>query len=1213
MRRVNIPLNEAIAGTKKSKEREYWLKKFPGDVVKSVFPYDHGETGDRAFNREFLNWKLPKDLCTLLLKAARNSDPKLFMILTACVVTLLARYSGNCDICVGSTVLKQNRQVIFINTVLPLKHYVHPDLSFKELLLQVRQTLTEATENQNYPVKSLLYQLGLPFSENCFPLFDTAVLLENIHDRDYLQQITPNILFSFASTNDSIEGTVEYSTPLYEPATIARISDHFTRLLGEALTKPNTAISDLEMISPAEKRQLLIEFKSSGTDTPCEKTIHLWFEKQVAKTPDAVAVTFENRQISFKELNRVSNAIAGTLKQKGVTPTGIVGLMVERSLEMIVGIIGILKAGSAYLPLDWEYPETKNIFMFKDSGMQVLLTQTMLYNDIRPILVNLSPANVVYLDDEALYRYRVENGNGGPGHDPRAPAYVIYTSGTTGTPGGVLIEHRSVVNLANGLNEKIYKHYRPPVIVGLAAPYVFDASVKQIFAALLLGHRLVITSREERMDFTRLLLFYKKYQVEISDGTPAHLRFLIEILKNRGESPGVKHFIIGGEALPRQLVEDVLVTLQPHPPKITNVYGPTECCVDTTSFEINEKNIRQYPDIPIGKPMPNYFVLILNRQDKVQPVGTAGELCVGGIGLARGYLNRPGLTAEKFDHELWDYRDYHDEKKEVEKIRSLEIKKAKKTYKQENNEKFLRGESRCFTGAVFSKSAPPGRRRQRIYKTGDLAKWLSDGNIQFLGRMDHQVKIRGVRVELGEIESQLQKHQDVNAAIVTTRTDDNQDRYLCAYIVSHKTVIAAQLRQYLAKQLPDYLIPLYFTQIEKIPLTPNGKIDGKALPQPDLIINSKREYTAPTNDIQLGLARIWQEVLKVDKIGINDNFFQLGGHSLKSAMMQSQIEKEFNIRIPLVEIFRTPTIKQLGEYIRDAREEDLIMEDDNLVLIKKGLKSKRHIFLIHEGTGDIGRYINFCQQLNQETNCWGIKADRLENYTPGNISISEMAAGYIKKIKKIHPVGPYYIVGYCIGGTIAFEIVRQLEQLNEEIGLFAVIDSPPPGDGQVPEENQLTVETELNWLRSYFPDEELKNQVKGITNLGQLWTLIAQYVDRTDYDVERIKPLVPETVSEALPNFDRLDTKELLYYLNMRRTMVNARAYYSPPHKIKTGIHYFGASQSNPRFKEEWRDFSTAPVISYKVNGGHYSIFNRPELLEFAAKFDRVAQSIFQV
>jgi amino acid adenylation domain-containing protein len=1455
----------AVTGTSKAIERDYWLNQLAGELSKSCFPYDNpkgkrGPSPGETVPPAAVTFQFSSELCGRLKKLSNHTDPLLHIILTASIVVLLEKYSGNRDIIIGIPIYKQDIQGEFINTALAIRTRLQKNTTGKELLLQFKQTVTAACQHQNYSLETLLYKLNLPETGGDFPLFDIAVLLENIHDKNYISHIPLNMIFSFTRTDAAIKGNIEYNAQLYTPTTVERIITHFTRVMEAVLTNPEREVNRIDILSEQEKQQLLYDFNDTQQEFSREKTIPDLFQEQVVETPDNIAVVapldIKNRTymtyktyITYQELNEKANQLAHWLRKKGVKPDTLVGIMLERSIDMIIGILAVLKAGGAYLPIDPESPlkrtrsilEDANVsfllvnnrelnrYLFttlqglRSSGKKPVLTpprtpirnfdsipfpdrtlvdyrkynrhigQAMvkkniviqasrgcpyhcaychkiwpkkhvfrsaenIFNEVKfnydrgvrkfafvddifnldrqnsmkfyemiiknrlqvefyypgglrgdildkeyiglmieagtvnfalaletasprlqklirknlnlekfreniqyickqhpqlilelftmlgfpgetetealmtlefvkslewvhfpyinmlkiyphtdmekialehgitresilqsenyahyevsdnsPLdknftlkyrsdflndyfllkerLVHVLPFQVKILtEDELLQKYnsylpmesdiesfdsllqflgieKQELGNiklktvdtspafhfppkaptaspgalrillldlsqffstettfqydvvgeaplgmmylltylneqfgsriqgkiaksridfdsyhelksileefkpevigvrslsiykdflhkittlirqwgyhapiiaGGPyatadyltvlqdrsidlvvlgegeitfseiireilenqnklpaetllqtipgiAFIPRkspAPytqdreiimmdeiktvlarqsrenpgninqagdlAYAIFTSGSTGKPKGVLIQHRSVNNLVMGLKQRIYHRYPSYLRAALLSPYVFDASIKQVFGALLQGHGLYIVPESIRVDVNGLIEFFKRNRIDISDGTPTHLRLLSGMLKENEESLGVKHFIIGGEELTQKTAAVFFTAAGTPRPFITNVYGPTECTVDATSFEVAPRDPGPLQEIPIGTPMPNFEIYILNEEKQLQPVGVPGELYISGEGTARGYLNHPELTNQKFC-----------------------LRRPGGT---------LFEGTRGLAPLLLER---PGKRlymshrsyRSYIYRTGDLAQWLPDGNIRFLGRVDLQVKIRGVRIELGEIENCLVTHPGIKQALVLAKEPgktgnyDEDDKSLCAYIVPEKEqpdkktvdLSTPALREYLSTLLPDYMIPSYFISIEHIPLTPNNKIDRNALPGPGLEPGSV--YTPPGNDIERKLAAIWSEVLDTHEshhggaVGIDDDFFQLGGHSLKATIMIARVHKELDIKIPLHEIFKTPTIRGLSQYISGKEEQ----------------------------------------------------------------------------------------------------------------------------------------------------------------------------------------------------------------------------------------------------------------------------------------------------
>lgn len=1442
MSKRNITAELTISGARQVKESQYWLARFSGETEKSFFPYDFsgpdGKALDGKAERCYHEIQLPDELKARLLKISSGSDPRLHMMLTALVLVVLDRYTYESkeEITVGMPVYRQETNAKFINTVLPLRHRLDGGMSFKELLLQVRQTITEAVEHQNYPMETLLYRLNIPYKEgDVFPLFDVAVLLDNIHDRDYLDHIRLNIIFNFSSKPEDLTGNIEYNGICYEASTIKRIAGHLICLMGQVLFDVDRPLDDADILKPEEKQLLLETFNGESASYSKEKTIPQLLEEQVERTPHHTALVSNGdngsyRSWSYSQLNRRANQLANYLRGRGVVPGNLVALLLDRTDDMIIAMLGVIKSGGAYLPIGPETPVERILRILRDANAGLLLTggdvlrdfsftalqdlsvtrcppqktqprepvsdmdtlsmpdrslvdydkythhislamvkhcitmqgtrgcpyscaycarlwpkkqvvrsaehlmkEVQLYYDMgvrrfaliddifnldienssrffRSIIdggmklqllfpaglrgdimteeyidlmvkagtVNISVAletasprlqksirknlnieklrrNLEYIcqahphvildlftmhglpteteeearmtlnfikglkwlhfplinitriypntpmeqlalesgisresiiraenlpwheasdtlpfdrsftmryqadflenyflkkerllhvlpyqmqsltEDEMVQKYMsylpageeidtldkllnflgvtrqelggaqcvpddlfevpglgdhiraafpakeperdalpvllldlslayspersqldtmceaplglmylmtrlhedfgvrvkgrvlksgidfdsdrelktifeefrprvigirtltfykdffhrtisrlrqwgfdgtiisggpyatngytallqdpnidavvlaegeltfssligaiLENNGALPGNDilnqipglvlpghktdpwnpvnplkpvntcratapdilmldhlwprlsglpgdnpvpvnkPDDPVYSIFTSGSTGIPKGVLVRHENLNNLVTGLNSRVYQRYNEPLNIALVSPYIFDASVKQIFAALLsaLGHTLHIVPEEARSDGFALLDYFERFGIEVSDGTPTHLHLLLETYMENTDRLRLRHMLIGGETLPGALAEKFLSRFPGQsPPIITNVYGPTECTVDTTAFDVTSETAAQYENIPIGRVLPNQSVHILepSTMNRFQPIGVAGELCIVGDSVSSGYLNRPELTSQKFI-----------------------------------NKKFL---------------------PDLLYRTGDLAMWLPDGNIRFLGRRDQQVKIRGYRLELGEIENRLLAHNDVAEAVVVAGGVVGE-QYLCAYIVPDSqsgfdkvSTVPEVLRHHLSFLLPDYMIPPYYVLMEKIPLTVNGKVDRRALPEPEM--SESGHYVAPVTDIQRRLTDIWSGVLKLefDRIGIDGNFFQLGGHSLKATILIARVHKAFDVKIPLAHIFTDPTVRGMEAYILSAGKE----------------------------------------------------------------------------------------------------------------------------------------------------------------------------------------------------------------------------------------------------------------------------------------------------
>jgi len=904
---------QAVVSTQLSREEDYWTNKLAGELIRSVFPYDRKKTQNSYSSEpESVKFRLTGDIFSKLMKLSNGSDYRLHMILAAALLVLLNKYTDNKDIIIGTPTLKQDFEAEFINTALALRNRIDKeDMTFKELLLQMRQTITEANENQNYPIEQLPHRIGMTVSQDGdFPLFDIVIMLENIQEKAYVQHIHTNIIFSFFRTDEAVEGVVEYNSILYHKTTIERITSHFSNLLEEILFNVDVKIIEIDILSHEEKNQLLFDFNNTKADYPGNKTgktIHELFEKQVEKTPDHVALIGqipnpksqnpntlgEDISITYKELNKKSNRCAHLLKEKGVKPDTIVGIMVESSIEMIKGLLAILKAGGAYLPIEPYYPGDRIKMMLADSNAKVLVTTGKLAKEVEKLRSWEGKNRGRWEGEVVLVEEPLATDNRVP--PPVAPvfpvspvakkqpaaslAYIIYTSGTTGIPKGILIQHKNLVNYVCW-RIKTYNYTSADVTLQLLSP-AFDGFGANLYHAVLTGGKVVLADRVKGMEHDYVGNLIRKEKVTNFSVVPYMYRALLEVVEP-GSLETLRFVVLAGERAGKELIAS---SQNQHPQiALVNEYGPTEATVGATAHRgVTPENVSV-----IGTPVFNTSVFILKEGRNLAPLGVPGELCISGTGIARGYLNRPELTAERFLHVF--HRSY----------------KSYMSY---------------------------------IYRTGDLARWLPNGNIEFLDRIDHQVKIRGFRIEVEEIEEQLLTHEEIKKTLVLAKEDEKGDKCLCAYIVPQAphSLNPYKLRKYLLKGLPEYMIPSHFIFLDQIPLTPNGKIDRKLLPEPE--IKSGKHSTAPRNEVEEQLAEIWSEVLGIETniIVIDSNFFELGGHSLNATVMSAKIHKKLDIKISLVDIFKAPTIEELASLIKtingDENEKVPINQDREEIIL----------------------------------------------------------------------------------------------------------------------------------------------------------------------------------------------------------------------------------------------------------------------------------------
>jgi aspartate racemase len=731
-----------------------------------------------------------------------------------------------------------------------------------------------------------------------------------------------------------------------------------------------------------------------------ESCIYKRFEAQVEQTADAVAVVYEDKQLTYRELNARANKIAHYLQALGVKPDVLVGICMERSLEMVVGLLGILKAGGAYVPLDPTYPKERLSFMLTETQVPVLLTQ-------KPLVEQLPQheSRVICLDTDwdAIAKESEEN----PVSEvtPQHLAYVMYTSGSTGKPKGVQINHANVWHYIQAISEVLQVNANDVYLH--TASFSFSSSVRQLMVPLSQGATSIIATREQTKNPLSLFELIQKQGVTVSDTVPSVWRYGLQALENLNEvsrqtllNSKLRLILLSGEITPCQLLKQLRNQLKSQP-CFFNVYGQTET-IGNCAYPVPDEFDREQGYVPVGYPYPHNQAYILD--DNLQPVavGEIGELHMAGACLARGYLNRPDLNAEKF-----------------------------------------------ISNPFVETQLNPSESTERLFKTGDVARYLPDGAIEILGRVDFQVKLRGMRVELGEIESMLEQHPTVKEAVVTAREDDSGDKRLVAYIVPklasneiNQTVITKELRNFLKEKLADYMVPSAFVMLAALPLTPNGKVDRRALPAPDQVRQELEEtFVAPQDELELKLTEIWEKVLGVQPIGVRDNFFELGGHSLLAVRLVTEVEKVFDKNLPLSSFVEAQTVEQLANLLR---QQDESAPWRSLVMIQPG-STKPPLFCVHAVWGTVLFYQKLVRYLEPDQPFYALQAQGLDGKQVPCTSVKEMAAHYIKEIRTVQPEGPYFIGGYSFGGWVAFEIARQLHAQGQEIALLTLFDTSAPG------------------------------------------------------------------------------------------------------------------------------------------------------------------------
>ncbi|WP_438498510.1 non-ribosomal peptide synthetase, partial [Paenibacillus sp. IHBB 3054] len=836
---------------KYSEAVDYWLEQLAESSAPTTLSLGR-ENGIAGPSFRQVEQQLSKETLHQVELLSKNSEQAMFMVLMSGTLLFLSRYLNLADLLVGMPPLKKKGSEEVASAVLPIRIQADSESTFRDVLLQVRNGLTEAAKHQKFPHPYIAEKTGLPMNGNDLLRFGTIVSLNSIHQTidPLLSECLIHIFFQ--KKDDTLSFVLHYDASRYAHESLIRLKQQLAYFLELIMEQMNTPLTQIDMVSDQERQELLHGFNDTAAAYPREATIHGLFEEQVKKTPDAVAVVYGEQKLTYAELNAQANQLAWTLRGQGVGPECIVAILMERSLEMIVGMLGILKAGGAYLPIDPTYPAERIAYTLADSGTQWLVTTRAA--ELRTPALPFAGCRV-YAGETALETEPVQAENPLQATKPNDLAYVIYTSGTTGNPKGTMITHRNVVRLL--FNDRMAFDFNERDVWTLFHSYCFDFSVWEMYGALLYGGKLVVVPLMTARDPEQMVRLLRQERVTVLNQTPSAFCALSEREMEEADAElCVRAVIFGGEALaPGQLRE--WRRKYPHT-ELINMYGITETTVHVTYKKLTEVEITSGIS-NIGKPLPTLRAYILGEGQQLQPMGVAGELCIAGDGLARGYLNRPELTADKFVDNPFE----------------------------------------------------PGT---RMYRSGDLARWLPDGNLEYLGRIDQQVKIRGYRIECGEIEGRLLAHTHIREAVVMAREDEQGQAYLCAYLVSDAAVPVTELREHLAAHLPDYMIPSYFMELEKLPLTPNGKVDRKALPTPDRETYSK-SYEAPRTAQEALMVSVWQEVLGIKRMGVKDSFFELGGDSIKAVQIAARL-RGHRLHLGIRDLFRYPTILELCPYVQ---------------------------------------------------------------------------------------------------------------------------------------------------------------------------------------------------------------------------------------------------------------------------------------------------------
>ncbi|MGH9499156.1 MAG: non-ribosomal peptide synthetase [Terriglobales bacterium] len=981
--RTWLPQGERLAS-----QRAYWRKQLDGHPSVLQLPTDRPRPPAQSFRGAIQPLSFSKELRDALKLLSQREGATLFMGMIAAFASLLSRYSACEDVSIGTVSSGRKRSELegllgyFLNPVV-LRNDLSGDPTFRELLRRTREVALDALSNDDVPFTQVVNEVHPDRSLSFNPLFQALLTLEppmSESQDGWTIALTQSEVDTGLSKVDlclelddrasGLVGRFKYSSDLFEPATIKRMAGHLTTLLEGVVANPDSRISRLPMLTENERQQLCVQWNDTGARLPARAWVQELFSGQAETTPETVAVVDGDSQLTYGELQTRGDRLAALLQAKGVGPEKLVGLYLEPSWEMPVAILAVLKAGGACVPLDPSYPARRHSHVLQETGMKVLLTQKRLRGQIPP-----NGVEVVFVDDAPIYAEAATPVR----HELAADnlALVIYTSGSTGKPKGVQITHGNLLHSTGA--RPIY--YGPDAgRFLLLSSFAFDSSLAGIFSTLCYGGTLVLTSGSVLSNLTQLASFAEQHKVSHLLCVPSLYSLLLEQAK-AGQLASLRVAIVAGEACPVELVERHYRKL-PHA-VLYNEYGPTEATVWSTVYRCVAGKAEK--SIPIGRPIPNSRVYVLDPHMNLLPVGVPGELHIAGGGVARGYLKRPEETRERF------------------------------------------------VSDIFSEA--PGT---RMYKTGDLVRYLPDGNLEMLGRLDHQVKIRGFRIEPEEIEAVISEYSGVRQAVVVTRQSEIGQPSLFAFLVpvSFSDFDADGLRRSLATKLPGAMIPASFVVLERLPLMPNGKVDRAALSVPTQPA-SEGPSMQPNGELEAALAEIWSEVLGKHGFGMTENFFDLGGHSLLVAKLLLRVEQQFEKRLSLANVFQAPTIRQLAEML-DGHG----VPNHHPAVVPVQAHGSRPVLYWVRG----GSFLHpLAKRLGANQPILGLHLPAADaSKLPPPYKFEDISAALVRQLQDVQPKGPYFLAGLCVNGVIAYEMARQLTQQGQQIAMLALFDAQNP-------------------------------------------------------------------------------------------------------------------------------------------------------------------------